>query len=325
MMIKVVTFPFHQPYQSLMFKANVDWYVIDGYKNIWWDFDENSNPDIASQNARKKPKGVTFITFDEFFMNIEDYDVLLLPTADHVLWLHTLKHSIRTILTHGNTEPLHPDFYRIIGDQELIHTCSFTGKLRPQDQFIKHGHDPNEFKYNGEEKEGVVFPTNKFQVIGESHRYPDRFGWDFRNVIPHLEVDVLGNNPMYEKTYERCYNFPYKAYKQVLPSYELGLQLGWQRGRTFTTSEMMLCEIPVIQRDEKDYFPPDMRTYIKDGTNGYIVRLEYDFIRKTKQFLALSSADKKKIGEEARQTIIREQPLDLHLSNWETLLEGGRI
>jgi len=322
--MKVLTFPFHQPYQSLMFKANADWYVIDGYKDIWWDISEKSNPDIASQNAREKPDNVTFVDSNEL-LNLEDYDVLLLPTADHVMWLHKLKHSIRTILTHANTEPLYPDFFRIIGDQELIHTCSYTGKLRPQDQFIKHGHDHNEFKYEGNGKSGVVFPTNKFQTIGESHRYPDRFGWDFRNVLPYLKVDVLGNNPKYSKTYERCYNLPYEEYKHNLQDYEIGLQLGWQRGRTFTTSEMMLCEVPVIQRDEKTYFPPDMRTYIKDGINGYIVRLEYDFVRKTKAFLSLPTTKKEKIGVEARETIIREQPLDLHLSNWEALLEGERI
>lgn len=324
-MIKVVTFPFHQPYQSLMLQANADWYIVDGYRDIWWDISDKSNPNIACQNAREKPESVKFITMDYFMENIEKFDVLILPTADHVMWLYELKNRIKTIFCHGNTEVLYPVFFNMIGEHELIHTCSYTAKLRPQDQFIKHGHDPYEFKYNGEPKSGIVFPTNKFQTIGESHPSPDRFGWDFRNVLPNLKVDLLGNNPLYEKVYDRAFNLPYEEYKKKLGSYEIGLQLGWQRGRTFTTSEMMLCEVPVIQRDEKKYFPPNMRTYIKDGINGYIVRLEYDFIRKTNLFLALSENKKREIRENARETIIREQPLDLHLSNWETLIEGGRI
>lgn len=324
--MKVVTFPFHQPYQELMFKANVDWYVVDGYNNIWWDIQEDSNPDIACQNERELPDNITLITMSEFLIKIDSYDVCILPTADHVLWLYdTLNRHIRTILCHGNTEVLYPTFFKIIGEQSLLHTCSYTANLRPQDQFIKHGHDPNEFMWDGREKEGVVFPTNKFEMIGRYHQSPDRFGWDFRSVLSYLEVDVLGNNPQFRESYDRCYNLPYEEYREKLGGYEIGLQLGWQRGRTFTTSEMMLCEVPVIQRDEKTYFPPDMRTYIKDGINGYIARLEYGFISKTNKFLALPSNERRKIGENARQTIIKEQPLDLFISNWEAIIEGERI
>ena len=324
--LRVATFPFHQPYQSLQFRnEQVEWYLIDGYRNIWWDIQEQSNPDIACQNNRALPLNVKRITIDDFLDHIHHYDVLLLPTADHGVWFQHLRKQIATIFTHANTEPVGRPFKDMVGLGRIIHTCTYSEPLRSQDVFIPHGHDPEEFRYNQTGKSGIVFPTNRFKDIGERHPHPDRFGWDYRGLIPALSVDVYGNNPLYSKEYDECFDVPFQEYRYVLPTYEIGLQLGWQRHRTFTTSEMMLSEIIVIARDEKNHFPDNMKTFIKNGENGYIAKLPQTFNRIVSIINKMPQTWKEKIGAEARETVIREQPMDKFIEGWQTVLEEAKI
>ena len=321
--MRILTFPFHAGYQTQLFKMDHEFIIIDGYADIWWDkkpFNTPREEQDIQFNPRPTPDNVTLFPMLDMFdgKEIPKADLLILPTAEHISWIKDSKiWELPHINCHATIFPL-PWYIKDL-EEPIYHTCVTPHKLRDSDYFIPHGHDPNEFYYDGRPKSGIVHPINRFQEIGNTVT-----GYEYRYALRLLPLAVtVGDNPLWEEGEGKnnTINPNYEAYRDILMAAEMGLQLSPFKARSFTTAEMMLSEVVPITMNEGNTFSSNMKSFIINGVNGYIVNSAYGFKLAYDKFQRLPNKDKEEMMELARLTVIEHQSLDDFHEKWSIAME----
>lgn len=319
--MKILTFPFHQPYQTLLFKTGHDFTIMDGYDNIWWN---KRTGDIGS-NERELPDNAKLLNWtDMYFDSISDYDVVILPTIEHIRLFHQLNdyNLVPTVNCHATCFSVPQDIPKIIGDRPLYYTTTSLSPLIWNGEFIKQGHDDSEYYISDgvrdEDRTDIIYPINRFRQIGNQVT-----GYDFRVVIKMLDAWLVGYNPDSEVTNKIQPN--YEDYREILMKSDIGLQLSPLKARAFTTVEMMLAGTPVITRYEGNLFPHNsMRTFINHENNGFIAKNPFQYRNIYRKWRSMTEVERTRMRYRVRESARNEFPLHDFLDRWNEVLEEAK-
>jgi len=304
--MKIAVFPFHQPFLHRMMGIGHKWTVVDGFKKINWDNQDNMT---IGSNTRPLPDNAKKIAYGEFINSVEDYDLVLLQTAEHWKWFgKRLEKRTNVAYSWVNVFQMSQQLKRIVGDKPIAYGCGTFNTPREQDMYIREGFSADEFSPIGSYIEKAVFPVNRFRYIGRNN--PHVVGYDWEGVLNRIPTDVMGFNPMYPNSTK----LTFEEYAERIPLYKAGLQLSHIKQRGLTTSEMMLAGIPVIVREQVQLLPiPEMQTVIVNGENGFIVQSEDEMVA---TYNAITDHAREVIGDKARETILNEFPMDVYKQQW---------
>jgi hypothetical protein len=319
--MKILTFPFHPPYQINLFKLPIKFFLIDGFINSYWNYNQNTS---IGGNYRPLPTNVELIRYEnnkQMLEIAEKVDMIILPTYEHINALQTLFSKLPTIYCHatifrypGKILPKSKTLY--FTTSSMLKLDVYRNEFKDNKfEYIIQGHDDTEFNYDIYKKrtQEIIFPINKFK-----DSFPERIVSGYSNtsldIIKQYDIRVLGNNnsPQLGLT-----ETSYEDYIKTVTSADIGVQFSPYKGRAFTTCEMMLGGTPVLSLYENNLIDPEVSTPIIDKENGFIAKDLMDFHRLIRNWKKnISETQKSIIRENARHMIIDKFPLNIFLDRW---------
>ena len=314
-----LTFPTHERYQSNLAETKCNYFLLQGtpgVKGNGWQTQYAAMPS-NHQLLEKKDNVIEAIP-----SHIDGIDILLgqhrFGQATTALQLADYFHCGSIILEHtcvtnDNLRKATDKLKELRGDINVFiseQSCLDWGWSLSDESvsIIKHGVDSSLFKPNNVKKDNhILCIVNDWQNRG------DLLGFDiFQRVVLNnkLPIKVLGDNPGISSPARNVYELV-QEYNKASIYYNTSRFSPIPS----TLLEAMSCGIPVVSTD--NFLISEI---IVNGVNGYKTNSEADQLKHLQRLL-MDKDEREELGKNARETIIRDFPLDKFIQSWNDVFD----
>jgi len=313
--LRILTFDWHEAYICLLARTGFSFIVAEPVCNgVTRKWDERMRP--VPENARIVPTeewedGLRNAAFDLVIAHnpIDDLIHLVAFDVPKILVLHN---RLSTSLALGNNEAQRDEIYAKMRDELFAATPNlklvFISETKRDDwglsgRVIRPGIDPAEYGgYRGEIPRALRvgnYLRERDLMLGYSHQ---------EAVLQGLPSTVLGMNPSIPGS---RVSSSFDDLREHYRSHRLFLNAtvdGREDGYNLAMLEAMATGMPVVST-------ANPTSPIRDGENGYI-SADFDELHERVSELLLDSEKARLLGEESRQTVYEQFPIDRFVETW---------
>jgi glycosyltransferase involved in cell wall biosynthesis len=300
--LNIITFPTHERYEKQLCKTGHNFFAANLPNFKTW-----SKNHVMPSNYFVLPK--------EDFLNIR-YDLVLVHSRFNqqlqvALNLRNLFNIPVLVLDHsqpkGNLPPKYKEYLRQLSGDVNVFITEFSRDLWDINSkfniVIRHGIDTNLFKpIDDVQKEDYVLAVANHIATREDLYYND-----FLEMVSGFDYKIIGDNPGISESVNTDEEL-------VIEYNKCGIYVN--TGRTpvpMSLLEAMACGCAVITCDYSI-----MPEFIKNGYNGFVTN-DISEVRKYIQAIKDNPELRKTLGENARQTVIKEFSEETFINKWNSV------
>jgi hypothetical protein len=275
---------------------------------------------------RPVPNGGRLISLEQALAGGGSYDAIIVHNVRDLLDIRDLKAPkilvLHVSLTARRLEEPGAPSRQIISDQVRTY-LRLVGGIAVAVSEMKRGSwgldcavvrptaDPNEYgPHAGQER-------RLLRVANHVSRRRERFGWnDFQSIVAGLPWQLIGDNPdMPESRPSRDWNDLKNCYR-THRAYAHTAGPGLDDGYNLAVLEAMCSGLPVLSNLASD-------SPVTDGENGFISG-NLGVLAEAASRLLDDPALARRLGDRARETVVRDFPVEGFVRSWHHVIERAR-
>jgi glycosyltransferase involved in cell wall biosynthesis len=306
--LRIISFSTHEGFQLSMANCNAQYIMIDGPEGKKWDND-----------YRKMPSNIIEIPLENFYEKIEYADLILSHTINQRMLAQKISSDF--CIPHINLTHIYPDSsiyertLKIIKNSNKANITVFTtedqrnswGYSEKDSIIINHGIDTNHFSGWNSKNKKILSVANDFDTRGAElgfNLYNEVVALIGKENFIHIGKSKTGfSNPAKDyddlaNIYRDNFVFINTCYRSVIPT---------------TMLEAMATGMPVVTTTN-----PTIDKLIKNGENGFKAKNKEEMAGYL-AYLSNNMDYAKRIGNNARKTIVDSYSLRGFVTNWNNL------
>jgi glycosyltransferase involved in cell wall biosynthesis len=306
---KILTFPTHEGYQSLLDKTGHEFYMLTGPNLKGWDY--HTRPLPPNHYLIKTPWNETKV--------FEDIDFVLVQSRDFQFDIGNSiaqQHQIPVIQIDHTQPPKNANNKQISqlskrSNQHHVYITNFSKNSwnDPNGMVIPHGIDTNVFKPSSRVF-AERFPAGMSLVNQFASR--DIFcGWEiWKQLASQCPIQLFGENPGISNSLNNV-----DQLCEAFNNYRCFVNTSQWSPVPLSLLEAMACGLPVVTTSKQE-----IPNIIQNAYNGYISN-DLDILRDMIHYLINNPEKAEEMGKNARQTIIEHFSIERFVENWNNLFD----